>query len=260
MREPLLVEWTAGRTTLFYACFTNEHADMITLPNVDTLRDGKDVSCVRLASDASPKVQRPKAENSNTGVTSDYAQTEGHIWFVLRATYGRAIQACEELKKKSIMTYVPMGCVMKEINGKKKRVKTPLLPNIIFAYTTRKEIQKFVKQPAPTSKYLRYYLDKTKDTEGMTGLNPPVTVKENEMRSFIRVTSTDNEHVMLINPRRCHYKSGDLVRVTEGQFKGVVGKVVRAAGQQRVAVSVEGVCTVVTAYIPSGFMTILSQD
>lgn len=233
---------------------------MNTLPNVDTKRDGKDVSCVRLTSDASPKVQSPKAENSDTGVTSDYAQIEGYVWFVLRATYGRMETACKELKKKDIMTYVPMGCVIKEINGKKKRVKTPLLPNLIFVYTTRKEIQKFVKRPAPTSKYLRYYLDKTKGTEDMTGLNPPVIVKDDEMRNFIRVTSSGNEHVMVINPQRCHYKSGDLVRVTEGQFKGVVGKVVRAAGQQRVAVSVEGVCTVVTAYIPSDFMTILSQD
>lgn len=232
---------------------------MITLPNVDTQRDGDDVSCARLTSDASPSVQRPKAKNSDKGVTSDYAQIKGHVWFVLRATYGRSETACEELKANNIMTYVPMTRVMKMIKGKKKRVKKPLLPNIIFVYTTRTEIQKFVKQPAPTSKYLRYYLDKTKGTEGMTGLNPPVTVRDDEMRNFIRVTSTDNEHVMLINPRRCHYKSGDLVRVTQGQFKGVVGKVVRAAGQQRVAVSVESVCTVVTAYIPSDFMTVLSQ-
>ena len=232
---------------------------MNALPNVNTRRGGEEASCDRLTSNASPKVQSLIAENSDTGVSSDYAPIKGHIWFVLRATYGRTKQACKELKAKNIITYVPMGCVIKEINGKKKRVKTPLLPNVIFVYTTRALIQEFVKRPAPTSEYLKYYLDKTKDIEEKTGLNPPVTVEENDMRNFIRVTSLNNEHVMVITPQRCHYKSGDIVRVTEGQFKGVVGKVVRVAGQQRVAVNVEGVCTVVTAYIPSDFITILPQ-
>lgn len=234
---------------------------MNTLPNVNPLRDRKVVSCVRFASDAAPKeVLSPKAENSDTGVTSDYAQVDGHVWFVLRATYGRTKQACEELKSNEVMTYVPMGFCMKEINGNKKRVKVPLLPNVIFVYATREKIEKFLKQPAPTARYLKYYLDKTKDTEKRTGLNPPVIVGENAMRNFIRVTSLGNEHVMVVNPKRCHYKSGDLVIVTQGQFNGVVGKVVRAAGQQRVAVNVEGVCTVVTAYIPSDFIEKLNDD
>lgn len=238
-----------------------EYAEMSTLPNVNTSRDRKEVSCVRFASNAAPKeVQSPKAENSGTGVSSDYAQVDGHMWFVLRATYGRTKQACEELKSNEVMTYVPMGLCMKEINGKKKRVKSPLLPNIIFVYATREKIEKFLKQPAPTAMYLKYYLDKTKDTEKRTGLNPPVIVGENAMRNFIRVTSLDNEHVMVINPKQCNYKSGDHVRVTQGQFKGVVGKVVRAAGQQRVAVNIEGVCTVVTAYIPSDFIEKLNDD
>ena len=40
----------------------------------------------------------------------------------------------------------------------------------------------------------------------------------------------------------------------DGAFKGVVGKVARVAGQQRVVVEVEGVCLVSTAYVPSAFI------
>lgn len=233
---------------------------MNTLPNVDTQGGGKESSHVGLTSNVSPEAQSLKAESSHTGVTSDYVREKGHVWFVLRVTYGRIKQACEELRKKKIMTYVPMGYVMKEFDGKKKRVKAPLLPNIIFAYTTRNGIEEFVKQPAPTAKYLKYYLDKTKKAEIDTGLNPPVVVEENEMRNFIRVTSLNNGHVMVINSQRCRYKSGDFVKIIQGQFRGVVGKVVRAAGQQRVAVNVRGVCTVVTAYIPKDFMMIYPQN
>ena len=45
-----------------------------------------------------------------------------------------------------------------------------------------------------------------------------------------------------------------MVRVIDGDFKGVVGKVARVCGQQRVVVEIKGVCLVSTAYIPSAFI------
>ena len=48
--------------------------------------------------------------------------------------------------------------------------------------------------------------------------------------------------------------------MTDGVFKGVVGKVIRAAGQQRVGIEIEGVGTFVTAYIPSDFMEVLNES
>lgn len=45
-----------------------------------------------------------------------------------------------------------------------------------------------------------------------------------------------------------------LVRVTEGDFTGVEGRVARVSGQQRVVVEIEGLCIVTTAYIPSAFI------
>ena len=227
---------------------------MDTLPNVNTRRGGNKPSHAGLTSNVSPKVQSPEAENSHTGVTSDFVPKENHEWFVLRATYGRSEMACNELRGKGILTYMPMHKVMKIIDGKKKRIEEPLLPNIIFAYCTRPEIEAFVKYPAPTARYLKYYLNKTLPVELMTGFHPPLVVPDQEMRNFILLTTIDNEHVMMIDSNRCHYKRGDVVRITDGQFKGVVGKVVRAAGQQRVAMEIEGLCTIVTAYIPSDFI------
>lgn len=52
----------------------------------------------------------------------------------------------------------------------------------------------------------------------------------------------------------CHYKSGDKVRIVDGDFAGVEGKVARVAGQQRVVIELPGVCLVATAYIPTAFI------
>lgn len=42
--------------------------------------------------------------------------------------------------------------------------------------------------------------------------------------------------------------------LVDGAFKGVVGKVARWQGQQRVGVVVDDLVTVVTAYVPSAFL------
>lgn len=227
------------------------------LPNADSRRGGKTPSSARLTSCTSPEVRSDAAENSQTWVSSDYAQEEKEQWFVLRATYGRTNQALDALRAKNVETYLPMHYVIKEIDGKRKLIHEPLLPNIIFARMTRQKTHDFVKEPASTAKWLKYYTDKTKPVEWSTGKNPPVTIPDNEMINFIRLTSVNSEHIMVLPPERCHFKSGDLVRIIEGAFTGIIGRVARAAGQQRVVVEIEGLCNIATAYIPNDFMQII---
>jgi hypothetical protein len=50
------------------------------------------------------------------------------------------------------------------------------------------------------------------------------------------------------------------LRIIEGQFKGVMGRVARISGQQRVVVEVKDVCLVSTAYIPSAFLEVVKAE
>lgn len=227
---------------------------MDTLPNVHTRRGGKETSCAGFASNVSPEVQSPQAENSHTGVTSNFVSKENHKWFVLRALYGHTKDVVNAFKEADVQYYIPMRYQKIEISGKKMLRKEPLLPGLVFAYMTRKKTHDFVKQPAKTARFLKYYTDKTKPVEAETLLNPPVTIPDDRMKSFISVVETKNEHVMAVSKERCHFKSGDFFQVVCGDFKGVVGQVVRAAGQQRIAVELNGIGYVLTAYIPSDFM------
>lgn len=47
------------------------------------------------------------------------------------------------------------------------------------------------------------------------------------------------------------FKTGQLAKVVDGEFKGFVGRVARWKGQQRVGIVIDGFATVVTAYVPS---------
>lgn len=107
----------------------------------------------------------------------------------------------------------------------------------------------FVKQPALAAKYLKYYTDKAQPVEPETGHNPPIIVADRIMDHFIEASSIINEH--------SKERKNELVRV--GDFKGVIGKVVRAAGQH-VGINIERLGTFVTAYIPNDFMEILNDE
>lgn len=50
------------------------------------------------------------------------------------------------------------------------------------------------------------------------------------------------------------FEKGQLVRITDGAFKGVIGRVARWQGQQRVGVVVDDLITFCTAYVPSAFL------
>jgi len=163
------------------------------------------------------------------------------------------------LEDNDIETYVPMHDITKLINGKRRTFHEPLLPDIVFARLSRTMAEQFVKDPAPSSKWLKYYTDKTKPLENATGLNPPIVIPDNEMLNFIKATSVPSEHSGMISKDRIRYKSGDLVQITQGDFKGIIGKVVRAAGQQRVAIELEGIGIFITAYIPNDFLKVLER-
>ena len=142
---------------------------------------------------------------------------------------------------------------MEDKNGKKKRVLEPLLPNLFFVYSPQSRLEELFLEENDLG-HLRFYRDKTKDVSQQDGKHPPIVVPYYEMLNFIKLISVDSEHIKLIEPEHCHYKSGDKVCIVEGDFTGVVGRVARIAGQQRVVVELNKLCMVATAYIPSAFL------
>ena len=119
---------------------------------------------------------------------------------------------------------MPMHYVIKKEIGKKKRILQSLLPNLIFVYTTREAVNSIIKKKGDETYVLKFYLDKTKPLEE-NGKHPPLTIPFTAMINFIKATSTDNEHVRIVSPEQCHYKSGDMVKVIGGEFEGVIGKI-----------------------------------
>ena len=132
-----------------------------------------------------------------------------------------------------------------------------LIPNLLFVYTTEAKIEEYVKR-TPALSYLTYYYNHFAQDE--TGTNPPLTIPSKEMENFIRATSNQSEHLKFVDESQCHFKGGETVRVTEGLFKGVEGRVARVSGQQRVVITLSQLGLVSTAYVPTAFLMPIDTD
>ena len=232
------------------------------LPNADTRRGGKNSSCAGLTSNALPEAQSTvAAESSQTGVstknallaTKPKAPREADIphWYALRTTYGREKKAYDYLTARGITAFYPTTNVVKLIKGKRKVVTKSRLPNIFFAYGTEEQLKEYVFDNVNLP-FLRFYYRHIH--EGNTIKKTPLIVPDNQMDSLkiICAADADNTFVSLVKVPK--FEKGQLVRVIDGAFKGVIGRVARWQGQQRVAVVMEELVTVVTAYVPSAFL------
>ena len=219
---------------------------MSALSNAENCQD----PCISLLTDAIPE-----ARNSQTGVSVRYVPTPDKRWFVFRASYGREDRAADYLIEDGTYAYVAKRQVLKTVDGKTRKVFESLIPNLLFVYTTALKAEACIKGTPPIS-FVSYYLDHFK-RQGEN--NPPLTVPQREMENFILATCGRSEHLLFVTPSQCHFRSGQRVRVTDGAFRGVEGRVARVAGQQRVVVNLSGIGLVSTAYIPKAFLQAIGE-
>ena len=232
-----------------------------------TLGGGEFPPCAGLTSNAIPEAQSTiSAESSQTGVstknallaTKPKAQREADIphWYALRTTYGREKKAYDYLTAKGITAFYPTTNVVKLIKGKRKNVTESRLPNIFFAYGTEEQLKEYVYDNVNLP-FLRFYYRHIH--EGNTIKKTPLVVPDNQMESLkiICAADADNTFVSLVKVPK--FEKGQQVKVIDGTFKGVTGRVARWHGQQRVAVIVDGLVTVCTAYVPSAFLETMNN-
>ena len=227
-----------------------------------TLGGGEFPPCAGLTSNVLPEAQSTiSAESSQTGVstknallaTKPKAQREADIphWYALRTTYGREKKAYDYLTAKGVTAFYPTTNVVKLIKGKRKVVTESRLPNIFFAYGTEEQLKEYVYDNVNLP-FLRFYYRHIH--EGNKIKKTPLIVPDNQMDSLkiICAADADNTFVSLVKVPK--FEKGQQVKVIDGAFKGVTGRVARWHGQQRVAVIVDGLVTMCTAYVPSAFL------
>lgn len=200
----------------------------------------------------------PSISKNKGGVSVENVPDASKQWFVLRVSYGRIIKAKAFVEAKGFECYVPMRYKEVKKHDKKQIITEPLLSSFLFVHATAEQVGALlyeIKVNFDESRtLLSYYFDHTSQRQDNPYRNPPLTIRNEVMDNFIRLTSIKNPHIIPVTTEIIQYKLGDMVIVTEGEFKDIHGRVARIAGQQRVVVELLEECFVATAYIPKNAM------
>ena len=205
------------------------------------------------------------APNMDIGCTEHSSEGVPSSWYALRVSYSRELKVQDRLNELGVKTFVPMmwrRCPVKPgmtkgkqttsslpaPTGKPSRRLVPAVGNLCFAYSTRAELEDFIRGYGETSP-VHFYWDRT--------ANKPLTVPEKAMNDFIAVSSTLDEDLIYITEITSKLREGQTVKVKEGPFKGIEGKVVRIRKSRRILVELPGMLAVATTYIQPEYLEII---
>ena len=114
-----------------------------------------------------------------------------------------------------------------------------VMPSYVFIRTDLHTILRF-----RDSQFGYIYLYADRET------HQPLEVPDRELEIFRIVTSAGETGLEFLDDDPAKYAVGDLVRVTDGPFKGAEGYVRRIRKDRRLVVVISGVAAIATTYIP----------
>ena len=175
------------------------------------------------------------------------SSSEQMHWFAMRATYCRGMQIKSLLDKQGINNFIPMRYEIREKNGRKKRELVPVIRDLIFVRAVQSELQR-VKDRNP---YLQYMIDIRNGQK--------IIVPDEQMRQFIAVAGTYDEHLIFFNPDEVNLRKGTKVRIIGGDFEGYEGVFIKVKGarDRRVVISLQGIIAMAMATISPDLIEVI---
>lgn len=170
----------------------------------------------------------------------------------MRTTYGREQKAYDFIVSNGGIAFLPLIKQEKVIKGHKTIVDVSRIPNIFFVYGTEDEVKTYAFDNVHLP-FLRFYYES--HHEGVKIIKEPLIVPDRQIQSLQILCKAEAEDIRFVPDEMIpKFQEGESVVIKQGEFKGIEGKVARWHGQQRVAIIIEGLCVIATAYIPSAYL------
>lgn len=111
-------------------------------------------------------------------------------WFAMRVTYRRELDVKNLLDQQGVSSFIPMHYVIRMAKKRKVRELVPVVHNLIFIHITQTDMKE-LKKDIP---YLQYMTDSRSGEK--------IIVPDGQMRDFIAVAGTYDEHLLFSNRRK----------------------------------------------------------
>lgn len=191
----------------------------------------------------------------NDILSDSFAPAEGQEWYYIHAAHGKNMKAQEAFSREKIFTYIPEETVIGySSDGKTVKKRKPIFTSYLFVLATHQQVKAFTNTggTALSLPYLHFVYNRTDKNE--FGDGKCITIRHRDMVNFMRLAKVDSYKVFTVDANKVKFLKDQPVKITEGVFKGIVGRVARIHNQTTVVVTLEGVVSMTTAYIPKIFM------
>ena len=178
--------------------------------------------------------------NNDHGRPESSSVGDLYFWYALRATYSRELKVQSLLCEKGYRTFVPMMWRKLTIDGKLEKKLVPAVNNLVFVYATKTGLDSFIRSFGD-SPMANYYWDRT--------ANRPLVIPAKAMEDFIAVSSSMDEDLIYLTEISDKLREGQIVKVKDGPFKGIEGKIVRIRKSRRILVELPGMLAVASTYV-----------
>lgn len=163
------------------------------------------------------------------------------MWYAIRVTYGRELKFQQMLQDAGFETFIAMCRKRVVKNGRQVTVTLPAVSNLCFVNTEKELLDAFMSSLGETCP-ARYIWDKA--------TRKPTVVPQKAMDDFITVSRIMADDALYLKDITNKLREGQKVRIIEGPFKGIEGKVVRIKRTRRIIVEIPGMLAIATTFIP----------
>ena len=183
---------------------------------------------------------RPKTTSAGVLQSCHTPADTALSWYALRATYSRELKAQTMLAERGVRTFIPMMWRKLTVDGHEEKRLLPAVSGLVFACATRETLDTFIRSFGE-ARPVNYYWDRTAAR--------PLTVPDKAMEDFISIASAMDEDIIYLTEVSDKLREGQTVKVKDGPFKGVEGKIVRIRKSRRILVELPGMLAVASTYV-----------
>ncbi len=140
-------------------------------------------------------------------------------WYVFVARHRKEVEVRDELRSRGFKAYVPMQYALTRAKVK-RRVLRPAIHELVFVYASMQQILDY-KHSTRLGPYLFFR------SRRIGFFWEPLVVSDEAMDNFIKLTSLTEIPMNYYRPEELRLEKGDEVRILDGPFTGIVGRVQR---------------------------------
>lgn len=190
-------------------------------------------------------------QNNDDGRPKETSAGVPLSWYALRVSYSRELKIQAQLQAAGVRTFVPMiwrRCPVGAGVTQTSKKLVPAVSNLCFVHWTKHEIENYIRSFGEKSP-VHFYWDRTTSS--------PLVVPDKAMEDFIKVSASMDEDLIYLTEITEKLREGQVVRVKEGPFKGVEGKIVRIRKSRRILVELPGMLAVATTFVNPSSLEII---